>query len=444
MHLSRSIPALLSVLLLLLTACHHKGSTDTKGEARLTPTDSTEHPTTPFILEGDYTPDTGITYEVVVGNDTCFVIVDSIDEKQIYGHYYQVMPGSNCTERKAFTHDAHWRQQRREALVYLYQEPAYNPIDDPRYQRESFKVGVERDIEYGQALGYWSSMKINHTETYREIATAGLKNSLNTSIQSLTLDIYRPVNDTTPHPLLLLLHGGGFYVGDKEDSAIVLLCRHFAAMGYVAVSANYRLGFRPTRHDITRSVYKASQDAHADMRFLVDNARHYNIDTSLLFIGGTSAGAITALNMTFMTDKERPKATYAISERRDLGPLDGSGNSSHATFHIKALANMWGAVTNLNILKNSHTNIISFHGNADMIVPYNDNYPFNDISKNVGKRLFDRMYGSSPITQRAKELGLRSELHTFKGLGHAPHLNANGTINKKNLNVIRNKMTTFF
>lgn len=432
------------LLLLLVAGCNRKHATNTTGEARLTPINDPENPATPFLLEGDYTPDTGVTYEVVVERDTCFVIVDSISEEQMHGHYYPVMEGSNCVEIKPFSLGTHWKEKRMDAQTFLYQPPAYNAIDDPRYRRESYKVNVKREIEYGQALGYWCSMKINNNEKYGEVLAEGLKNSLKQNTLSLTLDIYSPDNDDTLRPLILLFHGGAFYIGDKQDSAIVNLCQHFASMGYVAASANYRLGFYPTKNDIARSGYKALQDAHAAMRFLVDNAKEYKIDTSLIFVGGSSAGAITTLNLAYMTEKERPRASYGSSKKRNLGTIESSGNSSKAKFRIKAIANMWGAVTTLNMLKNSQTDIISFHGDADQIVPYDNNYPFNDISQFIGKRLFDRMYGSFAIDQRARELGLRSELYTFNGMGHSPFSNSDGSVNRKNLNIIMNKMTSFF
>ena len=83
----------------------------------------------------------------------------------------------------------------------------------------------------------------------------------------------------------------------------------------------------------------ALQDAHAAMRFMVDHAKYYNIDTSNIFVGGASAGSITALNLAFMTDNDRPQAVKG-NRFRDMGTIASSGNSSHATFRIKALANM--------------------------------------------------------------------------------------------------------
>ena len=428
--------------LIIFIGCKGK-VTDTKGPAKQTPTNI---PELPYILQGDYTPDTGVMYKVIIGGDTCFVTVDSISKDSIHGYYYQVVAGSNCVERKKFVHDRHWKDKRHDALVYVYKEPEYKAKDDALFQRPTKKIKVQRDIEYGQALGYWCSKPGTQDDSYLQIALDCLTTAITKTTQSLKMDVYMPddtIDNDKKHPLLLLLHGGGFLVGDKGDSAISGWCKHFASMGYVAVSANYRLGFFPTKNEITRTGYMALQDAHAAMRFMVDHAKYYNIDTSNIFVGGASAGSITALNLAFMTDNDRPQAVKG-NRFRDMGTIASSGNSSHATFRIKALANMWGAITNLNMLKNSKTDIISFHGDQDMVVPYDKGYPFKDVSEKLGKRLFDLMYGSVQIDLRAKDLGLRSEFHSFKDQGHSLHRYSDGSWNQKNFEFIRDKMSAFF
>ncbi len=425
--------------LLLLAGCNNS-VTDTSGPAHRK---ATNIPETPFVLEGDYTPDTGVLYKVIVDDDTCFVTIDSLSDEAMYGVYYQVVPGSDCVEKKVFSKDRHWKEQRSDAIVYIYQAPEYHQIVSNIYRKPIYNVSVKPNVEYGEALGYWVSMPNTDDESYLQILSEGIKNSLVRTTQSLTMDIYLPDSNTNKRPLLLLLHGGGFYVGDKQDSAISAWCRHFASTGYVAVSANYRLGYLPAKSEIARTGYMALQDAHAAMRYLVEQADVYNIDTSLLFVGGASAGSITALNLAFMREKDRPKAVYN-NKWRDLGAIESSGNSSKATFQIKAVANMWGALTNLNMLKNSKTDIVSFHGDADQVVPYDSGYPFSDVSEKLGQRLFDRMYGSYQIDKRARELGLRSILYTFPGQGHSLHHYSDGKWNQKNFEMIRDRMTEFF
>ena len=76
------------------------------------------------------------------------------------------------------------------------------------------------------------------------------------------------------------------------------------------------------------------------------------------------------------------------------------------------------------------------------ILPYGKGYPFKAIGE-FQKVFFDEMYGSSLIHQKAKELGIRSELHTFHGQGHTLHLDENRKLNK-NFYTIQNKIVDFF
>ena len=56
------------------------------------------------------------------------------------------------------------------------------------------------------------------------------------------MDIYTPNNDNLgKRPLIVYVHGGAFYAGDKASQDCIDFCTAFAKKGYVAVSVNYRL-----------------------------------------------------------------------------------------------------------------------------------------------------------------------------------------------------------
>ena len=234
----------------------------------------------------------------------------------------------------------------------------------------------------------------------------------------------------------MLMHGGSFYFGSRQDNAITQWCRHFASLGYVTASIDYRIGYFPTMQNIERAGYRALQDAHAALRFLVANQEKYGIDTSLIFVGGTSAGAITALNLAYLTNDTRPISTY------DLGNIETNGNNLTTKFSIKGIVDMWGAITDTCLMRGHHESILAFHGDADNIISYGYDYPFGKAG-DIKKLLTNKMYGSTYIVNYAKRHGQKAKLYTLEGLSHAPHKDRLTMELNENFYFIQDKMTEF-
>ena len=326
----------------------------------------------------------------------------------------------------------------------LYSEPEFIIYPD-RYKKQIFdEITAKYNIIYGTARGYWDSYP-EQNETYWKILERGILNTINKRILNLTFDIYKSAKDTLKYrPLIMFIHGGGFYIGDKQSKAFVSWSEHFASLGYVVVSINYRLGFKPINYSVERAGYRALQDAHAAMRYLVNNYDIYGIDTSLLFVAGSSAGGITSLNLAFMRNHNRPRTSFGSILLEDIGNIESSTNSLVANFNIKAVVNMWGAVSDINIFKNSKTSILSFHGTDDKVVPYFYDFPFKDIPGGISRVVFNKIYGSFLIHQKAKELGIREKLYTFDNLGHSPYVEANNySVLNKNFYIIQDEITDF-
>lgn len=331
--------------------------------------------------------------------------------------------------------------------IFRFQFSTYTTADyktfKKRYQEPVYQYDVIKDVTYGHAEGYWVSNSTT-SDNYLEIIKNGISSSIASSDLDLKMDLYLPKNDyMKQRPLLMFIHGGGFYIGDKADAPIVRWCKYYASLGYVVASINYRMGFKPAKQSIERCGYRAAQDANAAMRFLLANKDKYGINPDYLFAAGSSAGGITTLNLAFMRNKNRPESSYGTWLLPDLGKVDNSGNNISQSFHIRAIANMWGAVHDITEIENSNTAIISFHGDADQVVPYDYDVPFKDIELGVSKLFFEKMYGSAAIHRKAKQLGYRQELHTFPGAGHAPHVDKNDNPTEK-FWFIQKEMTDFF
>ena len=152
------------------------------------------------------------------------------------------------------------------------------------------------------------------------------------------------------------------------------------------------------------------------------HADQYTVDTENIFLAGTSAGSITALGAAFWTEDNLPPFVKENGLDTLCGDLESSGNELKNTFEIKALANMWGAVYDLDELESRKIPVISFHGTADNLVPYNEGIPFSTI----GEMLFDKMYGSYAMHGRLDALKVPNEFYPIEGAQHAPYQDKKG------------------
>jgi acetyl esterase/lipase len=198
---------------------------------------------------------------------------------------------------------------------------------------------------------------------------------------TLRLDLYEPSGDTvTERPAIVWVHGGSFASGDKTSPELVDEATTFGQKGYVNASINYRLepggctGSVPVTTCLL-AVQEALEDAQTAVRFLRTNAAMYGIDVTRIAIGGSSAGAITALNVGF-SSSEDPTAAVAgavsLSGSNLLGGIDSGDAPS-----------------------------LAFHGTADTVVPYQ--WAVNTVNQ-------------------AAAAGLDSFLTAWTGAGHVPYV----------------------
>ena len=422
------------------------------------------------------------TYEGSVGNDRFILITESADSTKLKG-YFIYSRGKAVEESHAFSVDfsvgkpffqsdlfvgplksakidstsmngiltlmnkkkrfLFWRQKTNLSFARRPDEVQVIPSD--RYQKEIFPGAVlKSDVIYGKAKGLWTNSPYSD-DPYIEVLGKGMVKSFSDpEMLDLKMDIYYPKTDVFKNrPLVMLIHGGAFYIGSKESACERSLATSLAKRGYLVASIDYRLGFKPLASDIELSAYRALQDAHAALRFLSHNAAGLGIDPNQVYVGGTSAGAIASLNVAFMDNDERPKRIVAAEKEGTVTRIEASGNKYTESFTIKAVANMWGAVADLNLIdKKDKISVLSIHGTADQIVPYGYDHPFQN-SLMVNRLLMDKMYGSKPIHERLSALGNRNRLVSLPGLGHEPELIGASRLNQY-MDTITNQVSRFF
>lgn len=241
--------------------------------------------------------------------------------------------------------------------------------------------------------------------------------------QTLTMDIYYPKNavEGKVYPMVMLMHGGGFLTGSKENMAGP--CKQLADSGFVAVTINYRKGWNIESRlggcegvDLTSLMlanYRALQDAHAAMRFLRANAPKHKIDPEWMFIGGSSAGAVTALNVVYLNQQfADQKFAAAINS---LGKLDRGSNKYTDEFKVKGICSMWGALPDSGLVsRQTAVPSIFYHGTADTTVPYDRGSYIQGCDK------LPELFGSANIYRQTIAAGKPAILNTSIGGKHGP------------------------
>ena len=98
------------------------------------------------------------------------------------------------------------------------------------------------------------------------------------------LDVYIPEGAKNA-PILLMVHGGAWMLGDKGNSGVVAnKARHWLPRGYIVVSPNYRMARPPNPLDQTEDVGRA-------LAFVQANAASWGGDGSRVVLMGHSSGA---------------------------------------------------------------------------------------------------------------------------------------------------------
>ena len=278
-----------------------------------------------------------------------------------------------------------------------------------RYLDEVFdEITITEDVVYGNApdlpfifLFEWNTVDID-----------------------LDMDIYEPANDEDSlRPVIIFLHPGAFFSGSNESDDMVSLSNSAAKRGYVAISANYRLGLNiVSTYSGERAVYRGVQDASALIRYLREYHEELNIDPNKIFIWGSSAGAFIGLHLAYSDDSERPESTYGGGSDPDLGCINCEGNSYNHNSKPNALVSCWGAIGDLDwIQQEDDVPTIMFHGTSDLVVPYDYGLPF---TINIALPI---VYGSSQIYNKLNSLNIESEAYIEQGEGHEYWGSLNGT-----------------
>ena len=234
------------------------------------------------------------------------------------------------------------------SIIYIFL-PAQNPCDG-RYEDEIFS---SVDI-----------VTVNYSDVYSD--------------NEHKMDIYTPYGDAvTNRPVIIYMHGGSFYLGDKGMVDCVDFCTSFAKRGYVAISLNYRLAnmisFLLSQDEQYKAVLRAVADAKAAVRFLrkdYANGNTYGIDPGTVFVSGYSAGGVIAIHQAYIDNlSDLPSNVQALASAIG-GNLEGDAGNSGYSSDIQAVVSLAGGINNLDWIDSNDEPIVMAQGTNDNTVSY--------------------------------------------------------------------------
>lgn len=277
----------------------------------------------------------------------------------------------------------------------------------------SYSYSIAQDCNGRYQTNIYTDVEVT-TVKYGEAVNASGNN------QELFLDIYQAEGDTAVNrPLVIFAFGGSFVGGSRESAELVHIATDLAKKGYVCASIDYRLASSVVNliqeEVLVKTVFRAIQDGSAAVRFFrkdADTDNEYKINPDQIFMGGTSAGGILAINLAYVDDLN--KLTPQWREwAKDIGGLQGnSGNSGYCNY-VQGVFGFAGAVADTNYIDENSVPFYGSHATEDNTVQYGFGPPLQGFAP-------ADLYGSGLIDVRMNNLGLYSELDTYAGGDHPP------------------------
>ena len=200
-----------------------------------------------------------------------------------------------------------------------------------------------------------------------------------------SLDIYLPERRDAKTAVILLVHGGSWFEGDK--SAFTDLAKYWRDKGYAAATMNYRYTNTPEKNIHPAQV----NDIAKAIEFIASKAGEWKISSDKFALQGASAGGHLSLLYTYKYDTgNKVKAVISMAGPTDFTPtpnvsllqaqvvqlLIGSSYQSNPSAYAEA-----SPITHV---KSNSKPTLLFHGKLDAVVPYQQSVDLRNRLAQVG------------------------------------------------------------
>jgi len=212
--------------------------------------------------------------------------------------------------------------------------------------------------------------------------------------EKLTMDYYAPAGPG-PHPVAIIIHGGGFIGGTSKNGSEAYCADFLAPAGYAVFSINYRLAPKYPYPAMVEDVQRA-------IRFIRARASDWSADPKRIALVGGSAGGYLS-NMAGLLNSPGDKAAEDPVDRESarvqavvtlFGPTDFRGKPMNenvqallgAPIAQKGQDTVFAEASPITHVSKSAPPFLLIHGDKDEAVPFTESTNLQTALRAVGVR----------------------------------------------------------
>ena len=223
---------------------------------------------------------------------------------------------------------------------------------------------------------------------------------------ALYLDVYKPVNPREDRAAVISLFGGGFFSGARNNREMKQVAQALLEHGFTVISIDYRLGFQDKEMVASHSkllkltdlfqycIDIATQDCAAAVAWTCANADKLDIDPSKIILTGSSAGAISVLQMDYCRANSLEIASELPQGWKPVAVIPFSGGIMCHKRDLK--------------YKTDPAPTMLMHGKKDKIVNY----------KGFGLPFSSKLFGSKRVSKAMDRQDIPHWFISFEDVGH--------------------------
>jgi len=203
-------------------------------------------------------------------------------------------------------------------------------------------------------------------------------------------DLYLPADIPVGQgvPAVLVIHGGGFRIGKKDNDREINICENLVRHGYIALSIDYALAAEG-KPEWPRTLH----DCKTAVRWLRANAERFQIDPDRIgAIGGSAGGTLASLvAMTHPSDGLDPaepwgEVSCAVRCCVDLYGVSDIGKWSDSVLFGKTFAeapDLYRQASPITYVRPAGVPQLIIHGTADATVDVSQSKDFAQALEKV-------------------------------------------------------------